>query len=203
MPRSWKYSQICCDVALAGIELGNWTCELCQESCILHSDYPLYGVNQTLYFVIFLSFVHRILTHANEEYETLMALQTSWRLQRKTRHASTLFSNQPPERKFQIWLQKKEILYRLCICSCNIWQWSSVWEKKSIVILRFFPFKIWQWSSVGEKKNTCIFILRKDKSDDQCVLLHCSLCHSQNNITKSALTVTLVVQNLAYSDLQV
>lgn len=87
MPQCWKYSQICCDVALAGIEFGNWTCELCSESCILHSDYPLNRVNQPLYFVIFLSFVHRILTHANGEYKTLMALQTSWRLQRKTRHA--------------------------------------------------------------------------------------------------------------------
>lgn len=131
MPQCWKYSQICCDVALAGIELGNWTCELCQESCILHSDYPLNRVNQTLYFVIFLSFVHRILTHANEEYETLMALQTSWRLQRKTRHASTLFSNLPPERKFRNWSQKMiNILHRLCIFSWNIWQWLSVWEKK-------------------------------------------------------------------------
>lgn len=115
MPQCWKYSQICCDVALAGIDFGNWTCELCSESCILHSDYPLNRVNQTLYFVIFLSFVHRILTHANGEYKTLMALQTSWRLQRKTRHAFTLFHNLPPERKFRIRLQKKNILHRLYI----------------------------------------------------------------------------------------
>lgn len=126
MPRCWKYSQICCDVALAGIEFGNWTCELCLESCILHSDYPLNRVNQTLYFVIFLSFVHRILTHANGENKTLMALQTSWRLQRKTRHAFTLFHNLPPERKFRIRLQKKNILHRLYIFfTWNIWQWSS------------------------------------------------------------------------------
>lgn len=108
MPRCWKYSQICCDVALAGIELGNWTCELCSESCILHSDYPLNRVNQTLYFVIFLSLVHRILTHANGEYKTLMALQTSWRLQRKTRHAFTLFYNLPPERKISDSIAKEK-----------------------------------------------------------------------------------------------
>lgn len=77
MPQCWKYSQICCDVALAGIEFGNWTCELCSESCILHSDYPLNRVNQPLYFVIFLSFVHRNLTHANGEYKTLMALHVT------------------------------------------------------------------------------------------------------------------------------
>lgn len=58
----------------------------------------------------------------------------------------------PPKGNFRFDCKKREILYRLCICSCNIWQWSSVWEKKSILILRFFPFKIWQWSSVGEKK---------------------------------------------------
>lgn len=149
MPQCWKYSQICCDVALAGIELGNWTCELSQESCILHSDYPLNRVNQTLYFVIFLSFVHRILTHANEEYETLMALQTSWRLQRKTRLASTLFSNLPPERKFRIWLQKMiNILHRLCIFFGNL---------AMAICMR--------------KKNTMFFIQRKDKRDDQCIIL--------------------------------
>lgn len=126
MPQRWKYSQICCDVALAGIELGNWTCELCSESCILHSDYPLNRVNQTLYFVIFLSFVHRILTHANGEYKTLMALQTSWRLQRKTRHAFTLFYNLPPERKISDSIAK---------------------EKYSSSSLHFFSWNIWQWSS--------------------------------------------------------
>lgn len=178
MPQCWKYSQICCDVALAGIELGNWTCELCQESCILHSDYPLNRVNQTLYFVIFLSFVHRILTHANEEYETLMALQTSWRLQRKTRHASTLFSNLPPERKFRNWSQKMiNILYRLCIFSRNIWQWLSVWEKK----------------------NTRFFIQRKDKRDDQCIILAYAIrkiihVHIVRNRPYRHTTIQLVLQ---------
>lgn len=127
MPQCWKYSQICCDVALAGIELGNWTCELCSESCILHSDYPLNRVNQTLYFVIFLSFVHRILTHANGEYKTLMALQTSWRLQRKTRHAFTLFYNLPPERKISDSIAKEKYSSSSLhfFFSWNIWQWLS------------------------------------------------------------------------------
>lgn len=116
MPRCWKYSQICCDVALAGIEFGNWTCELCSESCILHSDYPLNRVNQTLYFVFFsyhlsIEFLHTPTKNIKHWWRCRQVGDYNEKHVTRSRY-STIYL---PKENFGFDCKKKNILHRLCI----------------------------------------------------------------------------------------